>query len=356
MPKIICAISMFCVIFTAGPAFPAEKKSPARSKSSEIILAGKLFCSLKRPVVMHFKGIVTSLDVHAGQQVKEGEILARYRLDPEIVYRLRQEVLEFQIKDMEMKLEGVEKKLAGLKDEVTNRVPLESEIQLAEVDKGLIELEERRKEIKGLADSNMAPAHSVRKVERELELLNKKRALIRKGLPMKRKQITREIQLLGKKRTFLRERLPLERELFEEKISILSARLQNPVKPGRIEEEAAMTAPISGHVIWVSPELREKAEIADKRPVLRVGVMNPMLIRAQVHEIEAVKLKLGDVADFTTESIRGRKFEAKVSRLSWASMNPQLDKPSYYEVEFQVANPDFLLREGLRGQVVFRKH
>ena len=197
MPKMICAIVLFCMIFASGAAFPIP--GSAESKTSKIMLSGKLFCSLKRQVVMQFKGIVTSLHVHSGQQVKEGEILARYRLDPETVYTLRQDVLEFRIKDLEMNLAQVEKTLAGLSDEIRKRVPLESEIQLAEVDKGLLELEEKRKEIKGLAENNMAPAHSLKKVEREIELMKKKRVLIRRGQPLERKRITREMELLKKK-------------------------------------------------------------------------------------------------------------------------------------------------------------
>ncbi len=115
-----------------------------------------------------------------------------------------------------------------------------------------------------------------------------------------------------------------------------------------------MKAPIGNHVLWVHPDLREDAEFNKGTAAFSIGVMDPMLIRAHVHEIEAVQLKLGDLADFTLESIPGRKFQARVSRISWETLTPQLDRPSYYEVEFELPNPDFILREGLRGQIIFR--
>ncbi|MCP4666676.1 MAG: hypothetical protein GY849_09930 [Deltaproteobacteria bacterium] len=360
MKKLMC-LAAFLVLFQAfGPTLAAKEKASSALKSpkedkSKIVLSGKLFCSLKRHVTIPYKGVMLTLHARSGQRVKEEEVLVRYRLDPEVVYDLRQKVLAYRIKDLEMKLAQVEKRLAGLKDEITKRMPLESAIKLAEVEGGLVELEEKRKEAKQLTENNMAPARRLKKVEREIALLKKKQALIRKDLPLERKRITREIELLKKQSALLRERLPLERELFKEKLSILKTRLKNPVKKAHVTKEAALTAPISGHVIWVHPDLREGAEMNRNTAVLRVGVMDPMLVRARVHEIEAVKCKVGDRADFSTKSIPGRTFEARVSRLSWASINPALEKPSYYEVEFEVGNPDFVLREGLRGRIVFRK-
>jgi hypothetical protein len=175
----------------------------------------------------------------------------------------------------------------------------------------------------------MVPAHSVAQIDRKIELLTKKQALIS-------------------------ERLPLERELAEEDRSVAGELLGNPVSHGHVPQRGTLKAPISGHVIWVHPDLREEAELKGGI-VLQVGVMDPMLIRAQVHEIEAVKLNVGDTANFSLESIPGKKFNAKVSRISWSSLTPQLDRPSYYEVEFEVSNPEIILREGLKVQIVFRK-
>jgi hypothetical protein len=77
-----------------------------------------------------------------------------------------------------------------------------------------------------------------------------------------------------------------------------------------------------------------------------------MVIRAQVHEIEAMRIGLGDEADFSLESIPDRTLRAKISRISWTSLTP-MESPSYYEVELEVPNHDYVLREGLRGWIVF---
>jgi len=90
--------------------------------------------------------------------------------------------------------------------------------------------------------------------------------------------------------------------------------------------------------------------------VFQVGVMNPMLVRAQAFEIEALQIKSGEIAEVTLESLPGRKFQGEVSRISWASQTPGLEQPAYYEVELKVPNPEMELKDGLKAHIVFRKN
>jgi hypothetical protein len=232
---------------------------------------------------------------------------------------------------------------------------LDFQMELAEVEKSLADLKEQKKGVKTLTEGNLAPASGLSKIDREIRLLTKKRQLIKKRFPLERENMRREIGLLAKKRDLYQERLPLERTLFVQELAVMKERLGTPISSGHAPREGILVAPIGGHVIWASPDLREGSELAAKTPVFTVGVMDPMLIRARVHEIEAVQLNPGDRAEFTLESLPGKTYEATVSRMSWTSLTPRLRDPSYYEVELTVANPDLVLREGLRGRVVFRK-
>ena len=74
----------------AGEAPATQTTPPPSSGESEIIFNGKLFCSLKRRVDLPFKGVITSLRVQSGQQVKAGEVLATYRLAPEALMAIQQ--------------------------------------------------------------------------------------------------------------------------------------------------------------------------------------------------------------------------------------------------------------------------
>ena len=300
MRTIICAMSFFFLALTIGQAFPEEK---IESQRNEIILSGKLFCSIKRRTVIPFHCTIISLDARCGQKVNTGEVLARYRLAPEDALKLRQRVSSFAIRELE--------------------------IRLAENNNILAFREDKNKDLRQLSAHEMAPSDSLTDNERE-------------------------IALLKKKKEYLQELLPVERALAEEDRAVVEELLGNTVRHGYVPQDGALKAPIGCHVIWVHPDLRKDAEFREGTSVFSMGVMDPMLIRAHVHEIEALQLKLGDLADFTTESIPGRKFEARVSRISWETLTPQLDSPSYYEVEFEVANPEFILKDGLRGRITFR--
>ncbi len=309
MIKIICAVSFFLLALMSGQAFPEKKMEDSGSVTTdsqnyEIIVSGKLFCPVKRRMVMPFHCTIISLNVRSGQQIKAEDVLARYRLAPEDNLKLRKRVSSFDIEELEIKL--------------------------AENHKHLINLEDKNKDIRQLSAHDMAPSDSLIQNEREIELAKKKRE-------------------------YLQKRLKMERALDEEERVVVEELLGNKVSHGHVPQDGTLKAPIGNHVLWVHPDLREDAEFNKGTAVVSIGVMDPMLLRAHVHEIEAVQLKLGDLADFTLESIPGRKFQATVSRISWETLTPQLDRPSYYEVEFELPNPDFILREGLRGRIIFRK-
>jgi multidrug efflux pump subunit AcrA (membrane-fusion protein) len=255
-------------------------------------------------MVIPFRGVVTSLNARAGQRVKAGQVLARYRLAREENLKLRRRVSPRHIKDLGIKLADIERKL--------------------------IELQMKQKELKQLAQQNMAAPQSLTMIDKQIKLLT----------------IQREIA---------RESLSREKELVEEDLRLLKQLLGAEINATRVPDEAALVSPIAGIVVWVHPELRIGEELNARKPVLQVSVMDPMLLRARVHEIEAVQLKLDDAAEFTLESIPDRTFQAKVSRISWTPLTPKLDEPSYYEVELEVPNPDLQLKEGLKGRIVFKK-
>lgn len=306
----ICAIAWTLILLTCGQVFSEGDKTVTGqekdiSQSSDIIVSGKVFCSLRRHVILPFHGTIISLNARAGQHVKKDEVLARYRLAPEAALKLRQRLASFQIEELELRL--------------------------AEIEEGLAKLEDKRKEVISLSDHNMAPS---------------------KGLD----QIGREIGLLNKKKRVFQERLPLEQSLVVEEKTVVTKLLGASVEQKDKPVEGVLKSPVACHVIWVHPELQVGAELMENAKVISVGVMDPMVIRAQVHEIEAMRISLGDEADFSLESIPDLTFRAKISRISWSSLTPMVDSPSYYEVELEVPNPEYVLREGLRGRIVFRKN
>lgn len=272
--------------------------APPPAQAEEVSFTGKLISSLKRPVVLPVAGQIVSLRVKPGQKVKTGEVLGRYQLIPEALQNMRRRLLPSQIQELRARL--------------------------AEIDKGLILLKNKQKTLEELSYQNLAPTKSL-------------------------EQVREEIKALSRQRSALAEALDLAQNAKAEEEALVRKQLGVSFKSGQIPKSGVLVAPIDGHVLWMHPDLRQGAELPGGTPVIQVGVVNPMLLRARVHEIEALKLKVGDEADITMESLPGRKFKAKVSRLPWAPTVLTLEHPTYYEVEFQVPNPDLILKEGLKA-------
>jgi multidrug efflux pump subunit AcrA (membrane-fusion protein) len=303
------ALALFLVFSIIETGYAAEKSvtpAPPTSASgeSEITFNGKLFCSLKRRVDLPFKGIITSLRVHSGQRVEAGEILATYKLAPEAVLAIQQRLSPPQLADMESKL--------------------------AEVDRGLVPMKSKQQELNLLVQKKLASPQSLVQANREMGFAEKQKAA-------------------------LQERLQNDRQLARQDREVLSQLLGSPPKSGQVPREVALKAPITGYVIWVNPEVRVGAELPPLPAAFQVGVMDPMVVRAQAFEIEALQIKVGDRAEVTLDSLPGRKFQAEVSRVSWSSIPSGAEQPAYYEVELQVPNPDLALKEGLKALIVIHK-
>ncbi len=270
---------------------------------SEIVLHGKLQCSLRRQVLMPYRGVITSLNVRPGQAVKEGQVLACYKLSPDIVQTLQRIVAAPQIKDMEL--------------------------ALANLDKDMVLLEAKRAETKSLVKDNMAPPKSLVQIE--------------KG-----------IQLQRQSRKAAEKRLRLERQLVAENNAYAADTLGGSLNPLAGSEDASIKAPIAGQVISIQSDLREGLELGAVAPAFIIGVMDPMVIHAQIHESDIVNVHLGEKADVTMESVANRTFEATVNRFSLTPLAPGVGDPSYYDIEFTIPNSDNLLKEGFKGEIVFQ--
>jgi multidrug efflux pump subunit AcrA (membrane-fusion protein) len=288
----------------AGQTPGTQATPPPANGESEIIFNGKLFCSLKRRIDLPFKGVITSLRVHSGQQVKAGDILATYRLAPEAVMAIQQRLSPPQLADMETRL--------------------------AEVQRNIIPLASKQQELSQLVQKKLAPADSLA-------------------------QNNQQLQSLQKQKTILQDRLKKDRQLAHMDREVLDDLLGTSLNSGQAPREASLKAPISGYVIWVNPELRVGAELPPLPGAFQVGVMDPMLLRAQAFEIEALQVKIGQPAEVTLDALPGKKFQAKVSRISWSSITTGPDQPAYYEVELSIPNPDLDLKEGLKARIVLGK-
>ncbi len=269
----------------------------------DIVLQGKLQCSLKRQVIIPYRGVITRLNIRPGQTVIKGQVLVRYKLASDAVQALQRQLAAPQIQDLEL--------------------------ALANLDKTLISLEQKRAETESLVNENMAPSQGLVQIEKEIQV---------------QKQ-TRRVQ---------EERLKLERQLLVDLKAYVKDLLGGSLNPVAGSEDASITAPISGQVVSIQSDLREGLELGAGAPIFIIGVMDPMVIHAQIHESDIVNVHQGDKVEVTMQSVENRTFEATVSRFSLTPLASGVTDPSYYDIEFTVPNSDYVLKEGFKGEIVFQ--
>jgi multidrug efflux pump subunit AcrA (membrane-fusion protein) len=304
------SLVLACSLGLSGPGVanaataPGSQPPPASSSKQEIIFNGKLACSLKRRIDLPFKGVITSLRVHSGQPVKAGDILATYRLAPESVLAIQKRLSPQEITD--------------------------TEVKLAETERTLSPLVNKQRELSQLVQKKLAPTQSLADTNRDVELLRREKSTLQASLQN-------------------------ERQLVEQDRKVLSDQLETSLKSNRVPREVNLKSPIKGYVISINPAIRVGAELPPMSAAFQVGVMDPMVVRGQAFEIEALQIKVGDPAEVTLDALPGRKFEGKVSRISWSSITANLEQPSYYDVEITVPNPDLALKDGLKARIILHK-
>ncbi len=297
------ALAALAAMVAWSPGAVAETKKPAAAAAptgDRIVFSGKVYCSLVRAVPLPFHGIIEQLRVRSGQKVAQGEILVTYRLSPVSVLQLTRRLNPSEI------------------DQIL--------VQLARVDRAMDEAKLKVQQAQNLAGQDLAPPEGLQRARRALNLVRRQRAAL--------------ISQLNSARQLAKQ----DRELVA---SLLGGRA--PV--GQVPDTAALVSPIAGHVIWVHPDLRPGAEMKPTNPAVVIGVMQPMVVRSQVHEIEALKLSLGDKAEVRVESLPGQVFMARISRIAWSPVTLDPRKPSYYQVELVLDNPKLALKMGLKAQV-----
>uniref|UniRef100_A0A7C4ELR6 HlyD family efflux transporter periplasmic adaptor subunit n=1 Tax=Fundidesulfovibrio putealis TaxID=270496 RepID=A0A7C4ELR6_9BACT len=292
----LCAGAAAAQAPAPAPAKPAEPSPLAQ----EITFSGKLYSPVKLSVSVPYQALIKSMSAAIGQKVKKDEVLLNYEITLETRMNEKRALSPSAVKDLEH--------------------------QLAAAGKDLDRLRMRRKELEVMEKQNMATSQAL--------ALN-----------------SQEMQVVEKQRAALQERLNLEKELLEQRLDLARERFGSKANYGQLPEDGIVKAPMDGYVLWINPDLRKGVKLAPGAELFQVGTLDPILIRAQVHEIEALRLKLGDQASVVFDSIPGKTFTATVSRIPWAPLPSTLQQPSYYEIELTLPNADYTLKEGLKGLV-----
>jgi multidrug efflux pump subunit AcrA (membrane-fusion protein) len=164
----------------------------------------------------------------------------------------------------------------------------------------------------------------------------------------------RDIAVLRLNQRVLEDRLKLEREENQGELTLAKAKFGLQARPGHLPSEVNLQSPGAGYVLWINPDLKPGVYLDKKTKLFEVGTMNPLLIKALVHEMLIPKLRVGDKAEVSFESLPGKTYTATISRIPMTTEQTETQLPSHFEVQLTMPNPDLFLKEGLRAQVQVR--
>jgi RND family efflux transporter MFP subunit len=138
------------------------------------------------------------------------------------------------------------------------------------------------------------------------------------------------------------------------------------VKGAEIALEAArdrlrytqITSPLDGTVLElnikngevVTPGVQQTFE---GRPLLVVGDLSTLIVRAELNQIDIAKIRLDQTATLTFDALPGKKFEAKVTKSAPAAVKPKNKEVEVFPVEATLISADDTIRPGMTADIRF---
>ncbi len=289
------------VLSLAASYFPAP--APAVAAQDDVEYNGKLYCTVMFPLSLDYPGTIEKVLVAPGDQVKAGQVLARYRLKDEAALGI-----------------------LGYLD--MGRVTA-TELSIAGNDEDALKIREEYAAARRLSAAQIGSAEHLNRLQQNLELLRKQKALL-------------ERRLESDKRDLL-----MRRKVIKDKLGVA-------VEGNNIPEYGELRSPQAGEALLIDPSLREGMLLhGPLHSAVTLARTNPMEVRTQVFESEIPRLKVGGKAVVRVVSLDERKYDGVITRIDRSPGSMSVESPSYYNVHVEIANDDGKLRPGFKALVRF---
>lgn len=271
----------------------------AKRLAERLVFEGKVQYPVTRVVRNAYDGEMQDVLVHDSQSVKNGDVLGRYTLSEYTRGQLQQRIATTLLQQKEMALDEARTKLRGLQREQASLVQMYDE---------------------GMA-SQAALETATERVEDRLAQI----AFLEQVVSREKKRLDRE-----------------KRNISEE---LGGARIRS----GEIPSMVDIPAPLDGTVIWMVDE--KDWALRGNSACFKVADMTKVVLMAKVFVEDYPKLAKGMVATVTAKGQAGRKLKAILSKLPLTPIDKGFSALSYYQVEFEMDNPERLFREGYRVRI-----
>ena len=283
--------------------FAVYALAPRALAAEDLEYNGKLYCPVVYTLHVEYPGVVEKVLATAGDQVREGQVLARYRLKPDAALS----ILGY------LNRERVRATGAALMNFTISILAQKEEYAAA-----------RR-----LSSIQMGSAERLGRLRKNLDLTRRQKALTE-------------------------ERLKDDKEDYRLRQEGIREKLGVAVDEGATPEFGELLSPRAGEVLLMDPSLREGMVL--HWPLMNAVTLaktNPMEVRTQVFEAEIPSLRMGGKAEVKVISLDERVYEGRITFIDHSPGAIAVETPSYYTVRLEIPNDDGALRPGFKAVVRF---
>lgn len=199
--------------------------------------------------------------------------------------------------------------------------------------------------------------HGLAYVESQLTALRQQQADLenmaaeKSAAPIAVRMGARDIDALLLQRDYLREKYELAKQSYDNAVIIAKSKFGKDQDVHKLPRIGYIRSPASGYVLWTNYRLVPGMAFTKQASLISVGRLDPILIRASVHEIAAQKLKVGDPVSIVFHTLPGQTFRSTISKVDFVAQPAMLQQPSFYRIEITLPNSDLRIKEGMRCDV-----
>ena len=161
-----------------------------------------------------------------------------------------------------------------------------------------------------------------------------------------------DIEALLLQRDYLSQEIELAQQRYDNAVLVAQSKFGKDRDLKNLPREGTIRSPSEGYILWVNSSLMPGMDFTKQATLFTVGTLDPMVIRASVHEIAVQKLKVGDPAILAFYAWPGEAFHTTISKIDYVAQPAMLQQPSFYQIELTLPNPDLRIKEGMRCDVM----
>lgn len=122
---------------------------------------------------------------------------------------------------------------------------------------------------------------------------------------------------------------------------------------GQLPRVGYLTAPYSCYVLSIDSRVRNGANVfTNKDPVMVLGNLDPIKVIGFADQSVANKFTIGKIVNVVFDSTPEVTYQATVLSLQAQDIGTSIELPSTFEVFFEIKNPEFKVKDGMRGRVL----